>query len=400
MAKYLGEYSNDYNSIIQNNRDENLLIEKANITLDLHHSHGVDKDVVLKDVECVELDGEKGFVTYLDKGDIYMFYPESEVSKVEPLGKKTKIIPSDIPSISFQDYNEAIINSRNEKKENISTTFISNLYSQKIENAVKVNTDKYNGYMYTISNPEGRKVRKFAPLKTVKNIVESQPYINLTNKEILEIRKKEEEKEALSKYFEIKKYFSKNNISVNDFPNLDDFTSSPNMGLINNASNIKILHERYVDNFGRKPDLTSDISSQKLYTNIEKQFIENEFSKNISDFQDLYGFTVEFNLPTSDDILEISIKSKNGEELSQCSLNLEFITDGDDCLAVAPIMMEYDIEDYDENELPLISENGETIFNYKESKFSAIYKVLDRICFEHSYYDEFGFVEYDVENEP
>ncbi len=74
--------------------------------------------------------------------------------------------------------------------------------------------------------------------------------------------------------------------------------------------------------------------------------------------------------------------------------------DGDDCEAVVPIVMQHDIENYEEEELPLISENGEAIFDYKESKFASVYKVLDRICFEHSIHDELSFTEYDIESEP
>ena len=397
MAKYLGEYSNKYNEIIKENRDENFLIEKANITLDIHHSNGVETNVQLKDVECVEYEGEKGFVTYLGKGDIYMFYPESEITNIEPLGKHVKFMRSDLKKMTLDDYHNAIYNSRNEKKENTVISFIPTFAFQKIEKATLIDTDELKGCVF-----QNNGFKFFAPMSAISEIIDTNQITNYTSNELLEIKRKEDEKIALSKYFEIKKYFDKNNITITNFPNIDSFTESPNLNLLQSVSNIKSIHERYINQIGMNLDIPKDMSAEKLYTNIKKQFIENEFSKNISDFQEQYGFTVEFNFPVLKDVVEISIKSRNGEELSQCTVNLQFMIDedGDDCEAVVPIVMQHDIENYEEEELPLISENGKTIFDYKESKFASVYKLLDRICFEHSICDELSFVKYDIESEP
>ncbi len=150
-----------------------------------------------------------------------MFYPESEVSKVEPLGKQVKFMRSDLQSLSLGDYNNAIYGSRNEKKENTIISFKPNFTFQEIERATLVNTDDLKGCVFQYN---GR--RMFAPMAAISEITDSVQFVNYSEQEKLEMRRKEEEKHALSKYFEIKKYFDKHNISVSDFPKLDSFTES------------------------------------------------------------------------------------------------------------------------------------------------------------------------------
>ncbi len=65
----------------------------------------------------------------------------------------------------------------------------------------------------------------------------------------------------------------------------------------NFIGNVKTIHERHVEQIGSNPDIPKNMSAERLYNNIRKQFVENEFSKNVSEFQEQYGFTVEFDFP-------------------------------------------------------------------------------------------------------
>lgn len=379
MSIYLGEESKEFNSIVKKNRNESKKIEMFEIEVENSSFIGYK----------VEHNSKEGFVYYNQNGNFYNFNDLKEVNNYKSIGMHNYIDIDDMEYLRTSSSIDLLVNSRDENK-NIKVDQIRVKGSVQLNGlfqGFKVNKEGKSGYIISLKQDDiGLNYDKTSNIKSYFLKEEYVDYINqdfgykqiLTNEE--SIGKSNDRKDIIDNLL---KFVKEKNLDIKYIEDIKNDKIS--FFDLLQSKNLIEKYKSFEKDFNEKPISPEQPLSVYAYVyHIDKCRQHKASEKEIIDFNENFGFTLNIDYEKENNTGIISIRNNKGLQVSSLILNNflyeEKLIGGDrgEALALDIEVFDFDFENLAElnDKTILISEDGKEFNNVNESKYSLIYNLF------------------------